>query len=75
MHAMRGSSASSTIGSKSASKSANTRARAASPVKDAARESEVIAKVLDENEGPCPPEVLRRIYRILIDAAVRLEEE
>lgn len=44
-------------------------------VKDAARESEVLARVLDENEGPCPPEVLRQIYRILIDAAVRLEEE
>ncbi len=44
-------------------------------VKDAARESEVIAKVLDGNEGPCPPEVLEQIYRILIDTAVRLEEE
>ena len=44
-------------------------------VKDAARESEVIAKVLDNNQGPCPPEVLERIYRILIDTAVRLEEE
>ncbi len=44
-------------------------------VKDAARESEVIAKVLGGNEGPCPPEVLERIYRILIDTAVRLEEE
>ena len=44
-------------------------------VKDETRESEVIAKRLDGNEGPCPPEVLRRIYRILIDTAVRLEEE
>ncbi len=44
-------------------------------VKDEARESEVIAKVLDGNEGPCPPEDLERIYRILIDTAVRLEEE
>lgn len=44
-------------------------------VKDAARESEVIARILDGNEGPCPPEVLEQIYRILIDAAVRLEEE
>ncbi len=44
-------------------------------VKDEARESEVIAKVLNGNEGPCPSEVLQRIYRILIDTAVRLEEE
>ncbi len=44
-------------------------------VKDEARESEVIAKVLNNNQGPCPPEVLKRIYRILIDTAVRLEEE
>ena len=44
-------------------------------VKDESREGEVIARVLDGNEGPCPPDVLRRIYRILIDTAVRLEEE
>lgn len=44
-------------------------------VKDVARESEVIAKILNGNEGPCPPEVLEQIYRILIDAAVRLEQE
>ena len=44
-------------------------------VKDEARESEVIAKVLNHNQGPCPPEVLKQIYRILIDTAVRLEGE
>ncbi len=44
-------------------------------VKDARRESEVIARVLGGNDGPCPPETLERIYRILIDTAVRLEEE
>ena len=44
-------------------------------VKDEARESEVIARILDCNGGPCPPEVLEQIYRILIDTAVRLEEE
>ncbi len=44
-------------------------------VKDEAREGEVLARVLDGNEGPCPPDVLKQIYRILIDAAVRLEEE
>ncbi len=44
-------------------------------VRDEARENEVIARILDGNEGPCPPEVLERIYRILIDTAVRLEEE
>ena len=75
MRAMRRSSACSTLGSKSASKSANTRARRGIAVKDEARESEVIAKVLNNNQGPCPPEDLERIYRILIDTAVRLEEE
>lgn len=44
-------------------------------VKDAAREREVIARVLEAAAGPCPPEALDRIYRILIDAAVALEEE
>ena len=44
-------------------------------VKDEARESEVIARVLNNNEGPCPPEALKHIYRTLIDAAVCLEEE
>ena len=44
-------------------------------VKDEEREGEVIAKILGGNEGPCPPEALERIYRILIDTAVRLEEE
>ncbi len=44
-------------------------------VKDEARESEIITRVLNDNRGPCPPEVLKQIYRTLIDAAVRLEEE
>ncbi len=44
-------------------------------VKDAARESEVIARVLGNNAGPCPPDAVERIYRVLIDTAVRLEEE
>lgn len=44
-------------------------------VKNEAREDEVLARVLDGNEGPCPPDVLRQIYRILIDTAVRLEEK
>ncbi len=44
-------------------------------VKDEERESEVFARVLGGNEGPCPPETLEQIYRILIDTAVRLEEE
>ena len=44
-------------------------------VKNEAREDEVLARVLGGNEGPCPPDVLRQIYRILIDTAVRLEEK
>lgn len=44
-------------------------------VKDAAREREVIARVLGNNGGPCPPDAVERIYRVLIDTAVRLEEE
>lgn len=44
-------------------------------VKDAAREREVIARALEANGGPCPPEALERIWRILIDAAVALEEK
>ncbi len=44
-------------------------------VKDEGRENEVFARVLGSNDGPCPPETLEQIYRILIDTAVRLEEE
>ncbi len=38
------------------------------------REEEVIAKAIGLNDGPCPPEVLEKIFRILIDTAVALEE-
>ncbi len=38
------------------------------------REREVISKALDLNEGPCPPDVVEKIFRLLIDAAVALEE-
>ena len=44
-------------------------------VKNEAREDEVLARVLAGSEGPCPPDVLKQIYRILIDTAVRLEKE
>ena len=44
-------------------------------VKDETRENEVIARILEGNEGPCPSEALEQIYRILIDTAVRLEEK
>lgn len=37
------------------------------------REEEVISKVLGLNEGPCPPETLEKIFRLLIDTAVQLE--
>lgn len=38
------------------------------------RENEVIARALGLNEGPCPPEILEKVFRILIDTAVALEE-
>ena len=38
------------------------------------REREVIPKALDLNEGPCPPDVVEKIFRLLIDTAVALEE-
>ncbi|MFC1491440.1 chorismate mutase [Nitrospinota bacterium] len=38
------------------------------------REQEVISKALGLNEGPCPPDVVEKIFRILIDTAVALEE-
>lgn len=44
------------------------------PIRIPEREDEVIGKVLKLNKGPCPPEVLKKVYRILIDAAVGLEE-
>ncbi len=37
------------------------------------REEEVIARALEVSEGPCPPDVLEKVLRILIDAAVALE--
>jgi chorismate mutase len=38
------------------------------------REKEVITKALGLNDGPCPPETLEKVFRILIDTAVSLEE-
>ena len=38
------------------------------------REREVIARALEVSEGPCPPEILEKVFRILIDTAVALEE-
>ncbi|MBI3025559.1 MAG: chorismate mutase [Candidatus Tectomicrobia bacterium] len=39
------------------------------------REREVIGKALRLNEGPCAPEALEKLFRLLIDAAVALEEQ
>jgi len=39
------------------------------------REREVIAKALRLSEGPCSPEVLEKVFRLLIEAAVSLEEQ
>jgi len=38
------------------------------------REQEVIFTALGLNDGPCPPEVLEKIFRLLIDTAVFLEK-
>lgn len=38
------------------------------------REREVITRALALNEGPCPPEILEKVFRILIDTAVAMEE-
>lgn len=38
------------------------------------REKEVIARAIGMNDGPCPPEILEKVFRILIDTAVALEE-
>ncbi|OGL59829.1 MAG: hypothetical protein A3J27_14415 [Candidatus Tectomicrobia bacterium RIFCSPLOWO2_12_FULL_69_37] len=38
------------------------------------REREVIAKALRLSQGPCSPEVLEKLFRLLIDAAIALEE-
>ena len=39
------------------------------------REEEVIARALEVSEGPCPPDVLEKVLRLLIDAAVALEND
>jgi chorismate mutase len=44
-------------------------------IRDHNRERKVIKKVLSENEGPCPPDVLEKVFRYLIEAAVLLEEK
>ncbi len=43
-------------------------------VRNPEREREVISRALELNEGPCPPEVVEEIFRLLIDTAVSLEE-
>ena len=44
------------------------------PIRIPEREDEIIAKILKLNKGPCPSDVLKKVYRILIDTAVGLEE-
>ncbi len=43
-------------------------------IRNPEREREVISKALDLNEGPCPPDVVEKFFRLLIDTAVALEE-
>ena len=38
------------------------------------REQEVIENILGESRGPCPPEVLEKLFRLLMEAAVSLEQ-
>ena len=44
-------------------------------VRDSKREEELIGKLLENNKGPCPPDILEKIYRILIETAVSLEND
>tara|TARA_Y100000590_G_scaffold381353_2_gene450472 strand:- start:262 stop:534 length:273 start_codon:yes stop_codon:yes gene_type:complete len=44
-------------------------------VRDSKREAELIDKLLENNKGPCPPDILEKIYRILIETAVSLEND
>ncbi len=39
------------------------------------REEEVIARALGRNQGPCSPETLEKLFRILIETAVVLEQQ
>ena len=41
-------------------------------VRDSKREAELIDKLLENNKGPCPPDILEKIYRILIETGVFL---
>lgn len=44
-------------------------------VRDSKREEELMTKLLENNKGPCPPDILEKIYRILIETAVSLESD
>ena len=44
-------------------------------VRDSKREDELISKLLENNKGPCPPDILEKIYRVLIETAVSLESD
>ena len=44
-------------------------------VRDSKREEELMTKLLENNKGPCPPDILEKIDRILIETAVSLESD
>ena len=44
-------------------------------VRDSKREEELMTKLLENNKGSCPPDILEKIYRILIETAVSLESD
>ncbi len=53
----------------------NFKSRHGIAVRDSKREEELIGKLLENNKGPCPPDILEKIYRILIETAVSLEND
>ncbi len=44
------------------------------PLRDAGREERILNRVAEQNQGPFPPDSIRRVFRALIDASFDLEE-
>ena len=53
---------------------ASAKARLALPVRDALRESELMERLVEANAGPLPDEVVRALFRQVIDVCVSLME-
>lgn len=52
----------------------NFKAESGMEVRHPEREQEVIDRAVAHNGGPCPDEAVKKIFRLLIDTAVELEE-